>query len=70
MKFYVKADVYNELIEKAYGKRDLSKLTRKVVTDKNGHRRTVFVRNDVQTKKPTVNTQEEITYKDMKHFTL
>ena len=50
-KFFIKADVYNELIEKGYGKRDLSKLTRKVITDKNGHRRTVFVRNDVQTKK-------------------
>ena len=48
MKFYVRADAYNELIEKGYGKRDLSKLTRKVITDKNGHRRTVFVRNDVE----------------------
>lgn len=47
-KLFIKADVYNELIEKGYGKRDLSKLTRKVITDKNGHRRTVFVRNDVQ----------------------
>ena len=47
-KLYIKADVYNELIEKGYGKRDLSKLTRKVITDKNGHRRTVFVRNEVK----------------------
>lgn len=49
MKFYVRADAYNELIEKGYGKRDFSKLTRKVITDKNGHRRTVFVKNEVQT---------------------
>lgn len=62
MKFYVKADVYNELIEKAYGKRDLSKLTRKVVTDKNGHRRTVFVRNEIQTVKrnSSINNKEDL----------
>ncbi|MBO7517845.1 MAG: hypothetical protein J6T31_01900 [Methanobrevibacter sp.] len=48
MKLYIKADAYNELIEKGYGKRDFSKLTRKVITDKNGHRRTVFVKNEVQ----------------------
>ena len=48
MKLYIKAEVYNELIEKGYGKRDFSKLTRKVITDKNGHRRTVFVKNEVQ----------------------
>ena len=48
-KLYVRSDVYNELIEKGYGKRDFSKLTRKVITDKNGHRRTVFVKNEVQT---------------------
>ena len=47
-KLYIRADLYNELIEKGYGKRDLSKLTRKVITDKNGHRRTVFVRNEVK----------------------
>ena len=55
-KLFIKADVYNELIEKGYGKRDLSKLTRKVITDKNGHRRTVFVKNEVETtanKKPS-----------------
>lgn len=62
MKFYVKADVYNELIEKAYGKRDLSKLTRKVITDKNGHRRTVFVRNEIQTAKrnSSINNKEDL----------
>ena len=42
-KFLIRKDVYNKLIEKGYGKRDFSKLTRKVITDKNGHRRTVFV---------------------------
>ena len=53
MKFYVRADIYNELVEKAYGKRDFSKLTRKVITDKNGHRRTVFVKNEIQPVKKT-----------------
>lgn len=48
MKLYIKADAYNELIEKGYGKRDYSKLTKKVVTDKNGHTRTVWVRNGVK----------------------
>ena len=62
MKLYIKADAYNELIEKGYGKRDLSKLTRKVITDKNGHRRTVFVRNDIQTVKrnPSINNKEDL----------
>lgn len=58
-KLFIKADVYNELIEKGYGKRDLSKLTRKVITDKNGHRRTVFVKNEVET---TVNKKPSAAY--------
>ena len=31
-------------IEKAFGSRDLSKLTKKQITDKNGHRKTVYVK--------------------------
>lgn len=46
--FLIRKDVYDELIEKGYGKKDYSKLTKKVITDKNGHRRTVFVRNGDQ----------------------
>ena len=46
----VKADKeIQELIKAFPGKKDFSKLTRKVITDKNGHRRTVFVKNEVQT---------------------
>ena len=44
-KFLIRKDVYDELIEKGYGKRDLSKLTKKQITDKNGHKRTVYVKN-------------------------
>lgn len=44
-KFLIRKDVYDDLIEKGYGKRDLSKLTKKQITDKNGHKRTVYVKN-------------------------
>ena len=47
-KFLIRKDVYDELIEKGYGKKDLSKLTKKQITDKNGHKRTVYVRNGEQ----------------------
>lgn len=47
-KFLIRKDVYKDLIEKGYGNRDLSKLTKKQITDKNGHKRTVYVRNDEQ----------------------
>lgn len=47
-KLLVRKDVYEELLEKGFGKRDLSKLTKKKVTDKNGHTRTVYVRNGEQ----------------------
>jgi len=54
-KLLIRKDAFDELIEKGYGKRDYSKLTKKVITDKNGHRRTVFVRNGdkpAETKQP------------------
>lgn len=47
-KFLIRKDVFEDLIEKGYGKRDLSKLTKKQITDKNGHKRTVYVRNGEQ----------------------
>lgn len=47
-KLLVRKDVYEELLEKGFGKRDLSKLTKKKITDKNGHTRTVYVRNGEQ----------------------
>ena len=61
-RLFVRKDVYEELIEKGFGKRDLSKLTKKKVTDKNGHTRTVYVRNGEQpaeVKQP--NAQEGLT---------
>ena len=53
-KFLIRKDVYEDLIEKGYGKKDLSKLTKKQITDKNGHKRTVYVRNGEQ---PAVQNQ-------------
>lgn len=47
-RFLVRKDVFAELIEKGYGKRDLSKLQKRQITDKNGHKRTVWVKGDVQ----------------------
>ena len=47
-RFLIRKDVYDEMIEKGFGKRDYSKLTKKKITDKNGHTRTVYVRNGEQ----------------------
>lgn len=47
-KLFVRKDVYEEMLEKGFGKRDLSKLTKKQITDKNGHRRSVYVKNGEQ----------------------
>lgn len=44
--------MYKEL-EKSFGKKDLSKLHQKVITDKNGHQRKVWVKGDE--KKPVNN---------------
>ena len=60
MNLYVRSDVYNELIEKGYGKKDLSKLTAKIITDKNGHRRKVYVKTEEKQSvgKPSTTTKE------------
>lgn len=47
-----------EAMQKAFGKRDLSKLRKEVITDKNGHKKTVYKRGDEQ-KKPTVATEKQ-----------
>ena len=61
-KFLIRKDVYDELIEKGYGKKDLSKLTKKKITDKNGHTRTVYVRNGEQpAAQNQPKAQEELT---------
>lgn len=59
-KLLVRKDVYEELLEKGFGKKDLSKLTKKQITDKNGHKRTVYVRNGEQpvTQKQTTAQKE------------
>jgi len=36
---------------KAYGRKDINKLTRKVITDKNGHQRVVYVKNGKEIEK-------------------
>ena len=41
---YIRKSVYDELFEKSFGHRDFSKLTKKQITDKNGHSRNVWVR--------------------------
>lgn len=61
-KLFIRKDVYEELLEKGFGKKDYSKLTKKVITDKNGHKRTVFVKNDVeQTEQKQPKAQEGLT---------
>ena len=66
-KLLVRKDVYEELLEKGFGKRDLSKLTKKKITDKNGHTRTVYVRNGEQPKRNRKSTDmETMIYEDMK----
>ena len=47
-KLLIRKDIYDELLEKGFGNKDYSKLTKKKITDKNGHTRTVFVRNGEQ----------------------
>lgn len=70
-KFLIRKDVYDELIEKGYGKRDLSKLTKKQITDKNGHKRTVYVKNgeqpvtQKQTKTDELTPEKKAIYEEM-----
>lgn len=42
MNLYVRKDVYMDLLEKGYGKRDYSRLQKVPVVDKNGHTRMVY----------------------------
>lgn len=44
MAIYIRKSVYDELFEKSFGHKDFSKLTKKQITDKNGHTRNVWVR--------------------------
>lgn len=56
-----------EAIQKAFGKRDLAKLRKEVITDKNGHRRTVWVKDDkAQSVKPQKKAAQDV--KDMHSY--
>ena len=68
-KLLIRKDIYDELLEKGYGNKDLSKLTKKQITDKNGHRRTVYVRNgeDPSAQKQP-KSQEELTSEKKAHY--
>ena len=44
-KVMFKRELYNEML-KAFGKKDLSKLRKEIITDKNGHKRTVYKKVD------------------------
>lgn len=44
-KVMFKRELYNEML-KAFGKKDLSKLRKEIITDKNGHRKTVYKKID------------------------
>lgn len=43
VKFVIRKDVYEELIQKGYGRKDYSKLTTIVKPDKNGVMRTIYI---------------------------
>lgn len=58
VKFVIRKDVYEELIEKGFGKKDMSKLTKKQITDKNGHTRNVWVRMGEEPKEERKGKQE------------
>ena len=61
---------FGDIIEKSIGHRDLSRLTKKQITDKNGHKRNVYVRNGEEINNNHGGTTEEnITSKDG-HFTV
>lgn len=45
MKVMFSKSIYDEM-EKAFGKKDLSKLRKEIITDKNGHKRTVYKKVD------------------------
>lgn len=68
-KLLIRKDIYDELLEKGYGNKDLSKLTKKQITDKNGHRRTVYVRNgeDLSAQKQP-KSQDELTSEKKAHY--
>ncbi len=59
--------MYNE-IEKSFGKKDLSKLHQKVITDKNGHQRKVWVKGDEKKPGHNVKGQKDEGKQDKKSY--
>lgn len=69
-KLYIRKDVYEDMIEKGYGKRDLSKLRVEIITDKNGHRRKVYKKIDAnnlsrKTKTSSYSDEDEKNYYEL-----
>ena len=61
-KLLIRKDVFNELIEKGYGKKDVSKLQKVQITDKNGHTRNVYKKTGIEQKEGRQpKAQEELT---------
>ena len=52
-----------EAMQKAFGKRDLSKLRKEVVTDKNGHKKTVYKKVDEQKNSSAATAKQDGSYK-------
>ena len=49
-----------DAMQKAFGKRDLSKLRKEIITDKNGHKKTVYKKTDEQKKqKPSAKAEPD-----------
>lgn len=61
---------FGDIIEKSFGHRDLSKLTKKQITDKNGHKRNVYVRNGEEINNNHGGTTEESNTSKDGHFTV
>ena len=59
MKLCYNVAALEKSVEKAFGHKDLSKLTKKQITDKNGHRRNVYVKNGEEEKKTQGGKPEE-----------
>ena len=58
---YITKEKYQEFVEKGFGKKDLSKLQKKQITDKNGHTRNVWVKVGEEQKTKRTKKQEEVS---------
>ena len=61
-KLLIRKDIYDGLLEKGYGKKDVSKLQKVQITDKNGHTRNVYKKTGIKQKEGRQpKAQEELT---------